>query len=288
MNFREHRYAAQDGLSLYYREYGAPDAPEIPVLCLTGLTRNSRDFHRLATRICADRRVICPDYRGRGRSQYDTNIANYQPMTYLHDIRHLLALAGIARVIVIGTSLGGVLAMAMSAMMPTALAGVILNDIGPKIDQSGLQRILDYIGVDRPHMNWTSAAKDLRVMFPTLSLQNEAQWEAATRATWREGEDGVLHFDWDVKLCQPLRDDRELPDLWPFFAGLRHTPLLSIRGALSDVLSPQTVAAMASLHPGMMQLTVPDAGHVPSLEEPQAQGAIDTFIADIDAAPSTR
>ena len=288
MNFQEYRYAAPDGLSLYYREYGALDAPGIPVLCLTGLTRNSRDFHRLASRLCTGRRVICPDYRGRGRSQYDANSANYQPVTYLHDIRHLLAVTGIARVVVIGTSLGGVLAMAMSAMMPTALAGVVLNDIGPEIDQSGLQRILDYIGVDRPHADWTSAAKDLRVMFPTLSLRCDAQWEAAARATWREGDDGLLHFDWDIRLSQALGDDSELPDLWPLFGGLRRTPLLSIRGALSDVLSAQTVMAMAAAHPGLKQVTVPNAGHVPSLGEPEAEAAIDAFIAAIDAAQPTR
>jgi pimeloyl-ACP methyl ester carboxylesterase len=283
VSFRECRYTAQDGLSLYYREYGAPDAPGTPVLCLAGLTRNSRDFHRVATRLCAERRVICPDYRGRGRSDYDADKANYQPATYLHDLRHLLAVVGAAPVIVIGTSLGGVLAMAMSAMMPTALAGVVLNDVGPKIDRSGLRRIIDYIGADRPHPDWTSAAKDLRVMFPTLSLQGDAQWEAAARATWRRGADGLLHFDWDVALAEPLRDDPELPDLWPLFGGLRPMPVLAIRGALSDVLSAETFAAMARSHPGIRQVTVPGVGHVPSLAEPEAEAAIDAFIAAIDA-----
>ncbi len=278
MSFRECRYTAQDGLSLYYREYGAPDAPGIPVLCLTGLTRNSRDFHRLAARLSADRRVICPDYRGRGRSQYDSDSANYQPAAYLHDLRHLLAVAGIARLIVIGTSLGGVLAMAMSAMMPTSLAGVVLNDIGPEISRPGLQRILDYIGADRSHADWASAAKDLRVMFPTLSLQSDAQWEEAARATWREGADGMLHFDWDVALAEPLRKTSGLPDLWPLFRGLNRMPVLSLRGAVSDVLSAETVTAMAKIHPGMKQVTVPGAGHVPSLDEAEAVGAIDAFI----------
>ena len=284
MRFRECRYTAQDGLSLYYREYGAPDAQGVPVLCLTGLTRNSRDFHRPAARLGAGRRVICPDYRGRGRSQYDRRSANYQPAQYLNDLRHLLAVAGIERIIVIGTSLGGVLAMAMGAMMPTALAGIVLNDVGPEIDRSGLQRILDYIGTDRPHPDWASAAKDLRVMFPALSLQSDAQWEEVARATWREGADGLLHFDWDVALAEPLRKDRKLPDLWPLFGGLYRLPLLSIRGAISDVLSAETVAAMARSHPGMRQITVPGVGHVPSLGEPEAEAEIDAFIAAIDAA----
>jgi len=283
VTFGEHRYTAQDGLSLYYREYGAPDASGIPVLCLTGLTRNSRDFHRVASRLGVGRRVICPDYRGRGRSDYDDDSTNYQPVTYLHDLRHLLAVAGVARVIVIGTSLGGVLAMAMSAMMPTALAGVVLNDVGPEIDRLGLQRILDTMGVDRPHPDWASATKDLRVMFPDLSLRGDAQWEDAARGTWREGTDGTLHFDWDVTLVDPLRNDKALPDLWPLFRGLGPLPLLAIRGALSDVLSADTLAAMATSHPGMTHITVPDVGHVPSLSEPEAEAAIDAFIAAIDA-----
>lgn len=115
-------------------------------------------------------------------------------------------------------------------------------------------------------------------MFPTLSLQSDAQWEEAARATWREGADGMLHFDWDVALAEPLRKAGELPDLWPLFRGLNRMPVLSVRGAVSDVLSAETVAAMAKIHPGMKQVTVPGAGHVPSLDEPEAVREIDAFI----------
>ena len=192
-DFREHRYTAQDGLSLYYRVYGDADARGISVLCLPGLTRNSRDFDSVARRLSADRRVFCPDYRGRGRSDYDPNPKHYIPATYLNDLRHLLVATGTAPVVVIGTSLGGLLAMAMGAAMPTALAGAVLNDIGPDVGDEGLGKILDYISTDRTHADWDSAARDLRGMFPSLSLETDADWLDAAKGTWREGGDGLWH-----------------------------------------------------------------------------------------------
>lgn len=276
--FRERRYTAQDGLSLYYREYGGTGLQGTPVLCLAGLTRNSRDFHRVALRLCSDRRVLCPDYRGRGRSDYDPDSSNYQPATYLNDIRHLLALEGIGKVIVIGTSLGGLLAMAMGAAMPTVLAGIALNDVGPEIGGTGLARIVAYVGTDRPHSDWASAARDLATMFPHLSLDSDAAWEAAARATWREGDDGILHYDWDVRIAEPLRNGAPPSDLWPLYRSLRNLPVIAIRGAMSDILSAETLTRMAEMHPGLQAVTVPGAGHVPTLNEPEAVVSLDAFV----------
>jgi len=282
-SFREHHYTAQDGLSLYYREYGNRDAPEPVILCLSGLTRNSKDFHKVAIRLAATHRVICPDYRGRGRSDYDPDSANYQPSTYLSDIRHLLTAASIGHVIVIGTSLGGLLAMAMGAAMPSSLTGIILNDIGPDVDGSGLGRILRYIGTDHPHTDWDGAIRDLREMFPNLSLNSDAEWLDAAQATWREGADGMLHFDWDVKLAEALEKGPPVPDLWPLFASLGRLPTLAIRGALSDVLTAETFEKMAHAHPGLDQITVPNAGHVPTLNEPSVPERIKAFVAALSS-----
>src|ERR1700732_1955518 len=110
--FRERRFAAQDGLSLYYRDYGEPLSPRLPLVCLTGLTRHSADFADLAARHAGERRILCLDYRGRGRSAYDSNWRNYDPRIYVSDIAHLLAPNDVHRAGVVGTSLGGVLAMA--------------------------------------------------------------------------------------------------------------------------------------------------------------------------------
>ncbi len=276
--FRERRYTAQDGLSLYFRDYGDPDSAVTPILCLPGLTRNSKDFHDVALRLSARRRVICPDYRGRGKSEYDADAKSYQPSVYLNDIRHLLAVAGIGRVIVFGTSLGGILAMAMGAAMPTTLAGVLLNDVGPQIATDGLGRIMDYIGKDRPHADWDSAIADFKLMFPSVTLGNDVEWLAAAQATWRLGDDGALHFDWDVRLAETLRNAPPVPDLWPLFHSLDCVPVLAVRGALSDVLTEKTFDKMARARSGILRVTVPETGHVPTLSEPIVQDEMDAFL----------
>lgn len=280
--FREHRYTSQDGLSLYYRDYGDPLADAVPVLCLPGLARNSKDFQRLAARLSADRRVICPDYRGRGRSDYDPDSDNYQPATYINDLRHLLAAAGLHRAVVIGTSMGGLLACAMGAAMPGALAGVVLNDVGPNIGGEGFGRIMEYLSKDNPQPDWDSAVRTFKAMLPNLSLRTEDDWRAAAEATWREGEDGQLHYDWDLHIIDPLVKKRALPDLWALYRSLRHVPVLAIRGGASDVLLPETFAQMAEEHPGLEQVTIEGVGHVPTLTEPEAAEAIDRFLARID------
>lgn len=280
---QEHRYTAQDGLSLYYRSYGDPLAGRTPVLCLPGFARNSKDFHPLAARIGADRWVVCPDYRGRGRSDYDPDSDNYQPATYLGDIRHLLAAAGLHHAVVIGTSMGGLLACAMGAAMPGALAGVVLNDIGPDVAEGGLGRIMTYLAQDNPQPDWDSAAAAFKALFPTLSLRTEEEWRDATAATWAEGDDGMLHYDWDIHIVDPLLKKHPLPDLWALFRSIRKRPALAIRGGASDVLLPETFERMAVEHPDLDCVTIEGVGHVPSLVEPESTEAIDRLLAQVDA-----
>jgi len=277
--YRERRFAAQDGLQLYFRDYGDPDSAATPVLCLGGLTRNARDFDALARRLAGERRVLCLDLRGRGRSDYDPDWRNYVPATYLNDIAHLLAVAGVHRVVVVGTSLGGVLAMAMGAAMPSALAGAVLNDIGPEIERGGLDPILSYVRVDRPQPDWESAVRTIRTLLPDLAFQDEAMFEAMARNTWREGGDGLLHFDWDVNIVRPaLADGGATADLWPFFRGLRRVPLLAFRGAASTILSADCFARMAGERPDAGMVTVPRTGHAPTLGEPECIAALDAFL----------
>src|SRR5262249_571120 len=137
--FRACYYRSQDGLKLYYREYGdaAADEERLPVLCLPGLTRNSRDFHDLALRLAPQRRVPAPGHRGRGKSAWDPDWRNYRPEMYLSDVFDLLAVADAPRVVVVGTSMGGLLAIGLTAYRPTCLAGVVLNDIGPELKPEG-------------------------------------------------------------------------------------------------------------------------------------------------------
>jgi pimeloyl-ACP methyl ester carboxylesterase len=277
--FREKRLRGQDSLALYYRDYGDPLSPRPPLLCLTGLTRNSADFADLAERHAGERRVLCLDYRGRGRSAYDSDWRNYDPRVYVSDIAHLIAANDLHRIVAVGTSLGGVLVMALAVVKPTVLAAAVLNDIGPDVVAGGFTRILDYIGEDQPQPDWASAVRYLRELLPTLSIRSDEGWLKMARATYRQGEDGLLHFDWDVKLARPLLAQRGVvPNLWPFFRALRRVPTLALRGALSDVLSIETFERMALAKPDLERVTVPDAGHAPTFNEPEAAAAIDAFI----------
>ena len=281
--YRELRFSAQDGLALYCREYGERASRRVPVVCLAGLTRNSKDFHALASRLGRDRRVLCPDYRGRGRSQYDADWRNYQPRAYLDDLRHLTTLAQVPRAVFIGTSMGGLLSAAMAIVSPASVAGVVMNDCGPDLDPSGLARIFAYIGCDRVQRNWLEAAEELRAMFPDLPLSGDEAWLDMARSTFREGEDGRLHFDWDVNLARPLvSGTAAIPDLWTIFRGLAKIPTVAVRGARSDVLSAATFARMAATNRDLAAVVVPGVGHAPSLSEPPARAAIDALLAGLE------
>mgnify|MGYP002022249697 CR=1 FL=1 len=277
--YRERTYTSQDNLRLFFRDYGDPLAPLSPVLCLPGLTRNCKDFATLADRLSRSRRVVCPDYRGRGRSDHDPYWRNYTPSTYLADIHHLLAAAGLDQVVVIGTSLGGLLGMALAVWAPKALPGLVLNDIGPQIEPAEQHRLLTLISVDAPQPNWDAAVAALRDMFPGLAFRQEATWMTMAKNTWRQGDDGKLHFDWDVRLARPmLRGTEALPDPWRLYGALRHIPVLALRGENSSVLSKKCFDRMAALKPDLARVTVAGTAHTPDLNEPEAETAIDDFL----------
>jgi pimeloyl-ACP methyl ester carboxylesterase len=280
--YEEKRYTAQDGLSLYYRAYGDPLAPGVAVLCLPGLVRNSRDFHRTAARLSPRHYVLCPDYRGRGRSAYDPNPMNYVAQVHVMDILHLLAAEGVHRVAVIGTSFGGLLGTALGVAAPSMLAGLVMNDVGPVIQDDGKGRIYERVSRDSPQPDWDTATREFKRMFPGLRFPDEQVWRDAVEGTWQPGEDGMLRHDWDMHIADPLMKHAPMPDLWAFFRSLRPFPVLAIRAANSDVLSAETFARMAAAHPGLAQVEVPDTGHAPSLLEPECVAAIDRFVADLD------
>lgn len=277
-DFRERRFLSQDGRSLYYRDYGDPLAPAAPVLCLPGLTRNSKDFHALASRLAASRRVICPDYRGRGQSERDRDPRNYHPLVSLIDVRHLTTVTGLDGVVVVGTSFGGFLAMGLAIIAPASLRAVILNDVGPELSDKGMRRISGYIGKDSPQPDWEAAIAELRRMFPTLAGESEAALLEEARATWREGADGELHFDWDPRLAEAVFRSRGESDPWMLFRGLYGLPVLALRGELSDVLSSATLNRMAEAHPDLTAMTVPGRGHPLTLDEREAMEALDAFL----------
>jgi pimeloyl-ACP methyl ester carboxylesterase len=273
-------------LKLYCRQY-AGDPRRVPVLCLPGLTRNCMDFAHLAAHIIPRRTVITPDVRGRGRSQYDPNWLNYHPLAYVEDVWSVLQQLCVPRVIVIGTSLGGLMAMLMTMLRPQSVAAVVLNDVGPELNPSGAQRIYSYAGALPPVSNWEQAQAQMQAIFsvalPDLSLQ---QWRDFTEASFLVDECGVPQRACDPRISELLRVVSAapglLPGMWLAFAALRAIPTLTLRGALSDLLSSKIFAHMQREHPQMLAVTVPNRGHAPILNEPESLTAIDRFLDGID------
>ena len=224
--------------------------------------------------------MVCPDYRGRGRSDHDSDWRNYRSEVYAGDLFHLMAAAGLHGVAICGVSLGGLLAMGLAVLAPTAIAGVILNDVGPELNPAGLDRIRDYVSQDHPQPDLETATAYLKNLHSGLVLGSEGAWRSFAEATFQEGADGFLHVNWDLNLARTLGHD--VPDLWPYYRALRPLPVLALRGEVSDVLSAETLDRMAEAKPDLDRVTVPGVGHVPPLDHPQVEPAIDDFLDKLD------
>lgn len=281
--YSEHYFTAPDGVRTYYRRYGAqgPQA-KLPVLCMHGLTRNSKDFEEVAPMIAAlGREVVAIDVRGRGRSDRDPNPENYHPGKYVEDVIGLLGELGWTRLVAVGTSMGGLMSMILAAQKPDLLEGVVLNDIGPELDPKGFGRIQTYVGGTAVFESWQEAAEAIReinqVAFPKET--GDAFWLSFARRVCREREDGRIVLDYDPAIATAVKQGNAAPpDLWPFFDALASARLLLIRGAITDLLSEDTVKKMEERHPGMRTVNVPDVGHAPLLTEAEAQRAITEFL----------
>jgi pimeloyl-ACP methyl ester carboxylesterase len=282
---------AQDGLKLHVRSYGPRNAAVLPVICLPGLARTGADFEALATALAGDAkapwRVFAMDSRGRGRSDYDRNPANYSLPVELADLLAVLVALGIARAVFIGTSRGGILTMLLATVRPTVIAGCVLNDIGPVIDPKGLMRIKSYVGrLPRP-ASFHEAADILRRLFGgQFSKLSDDDWVAFARRTFTE-TGGRIVPDYDVKLGTNLKGinpDRPLPALWKEFDALARVPVMVIRGGNSDILSAATVEAMRARRSSLDVVEVPDQGHAPLLEGTEIIGRIASFAEACEAA----
>lgn len=276
----EDRYwTSRDGLKLYYRDYaGRADRP--PLLMLHGLTRNSRDFENIAARFAGDWRVISVDFRGRGRSARDPNSAQYVPGTYAGDVLQLLDQLGIEKAVFLGTSLGGLVTMIVATVAPERIAGVLLNDVGPELDLSGIDRIKTYVGKPVVFRDWNEAAEKLQERAGDVHPRyGPAEWLRFARRICRETADGV-EFDYDMAIADPFNagNTGEVPDGWPYYRALAGRPVLVLRGESSDLLSDAAAERMATEIPNVEVVTVPEVGHAPDLDEPEAVAAIDRLL----------
>jgi pimeloyl-ACP methyl ester carboxylesterase len=285
--------SAPDGLRLHVREYGSRLTPALAIVCLPGLTRTVADFDVLAAHLAKPlakagvRRVISLDSRGRGQSEYDRNPENYNLLVELGDLISVLTALAVGPAIFVGSSRGGLLTMQLGVAHPTAIAGVVLHDIGPVIEPKGLARLRSYVGKVPLPRSFAEGADILRHLFhgqfPNLSSQ---QWLAAAERAWQR-RDGALVPTYDVRLSLTLAAidiESPLPPLWNEFDALKRVPMLVIHGGKSDILSAATVEAMAARHPGMDLIEVADQGHVPLLEGDELLRRIDDFVLKCDGA----
>jgi pimeloyl-ACP methyl ester carboxylesterase len=288
--FADRFWSVPDGLRLHARDYAGASGPaRAPVVCLHGLTRNARDFEDLAPRIAAQgRRVLALDVRGRGQSAWDPQPMRYVPATYAGDVLALLDALGIARAVFIGTSMGGLITMVLAALRPQAVAAAVLNDVGPELAPEGVKRIAAFAGVTAEVGTWAEAADFARARnqaaFPDYAPE---QWMACARRLFVE-KDGrpVLDYDPDIAKAfappPPPPEGQPPPppvDLWPLFKGLAAgRPLLTVRGARSDLLSADIAARMRDAAPQMAYAEVKGVGHAPMLDEPEALAAIDALL----------
>lgn len=289
--FEEIRFTTRDGLTLYARRYSAAHGPSRlrPVLCLPGLTRNSRDFHEFALALSSAsdgaRDVYSIDFRGRGLSDFDQNWKNYAVPIEMLDVLDFIAREELSGCGIVGTSRGGLVAMVMAAAQPTTLGPVVMNDIGPVIEWKGLARISAYAGRIPLPGSWREAAKLVRDMnaraFPAIP---EEDWEPIARQ-WFNERSGVPAPGYDNEISRSLSVlDGPMPALWAQFEAMKHVPLLVLRGENSDILSEETMAEMVRRHPNARGVTVPGQGHAPMLRDHFTLDAIKGFFAATDAA----
>jgi pimeloyl-ACP methyl ester carboxylesterase len=283
--YSELHWNSSDGLRLFARDYASGDGEaRLPVVCLHGLTRNSRDFEDVAPAIAArGRRVLALDMRGRGRSDRDPNGANYHIGTYATDVVALLDALGVARAVFVGTSMGGLITMTLAMIAPARVAAALLNDVGPELHPSGISRIASYVGKSAAIESWDDAAAYARrtngAAFPHYQ---DDDWDRFARRTFREDEQGRPALDYDPAIASAVAPGA-LPDLWPLFTAFAAgRPLALVRGGISDLITADIAERMKGVAPHLDVTEVSGIGHAPMLTEPAARAAFDRFL---EAAP---
>jgi pimeloyl-ACP methyl ester carboxylesterase len=269
---------SEDGVRLHARDYpGRADRP--PILCIPGLTRNARDFQHVAERLKGEWRVICVDLRGRGESGYAKMPLSYTPLTYMQDVALLFDTLAIPKAVFFGTSLGGVVTMMTAISRPDRIAAALINDIGPVIEEAGLKRIRGFVGKSATWPSWVHAARGVAATqahaHPDYDLE---KWIEMAKRMCRLTAQGRIVPDYDMQIAVPMREQSEPFDLWPAIDALGDAPVTVLRGATSDILSPETAKAMVRRLKEGVLASIPSTGHPPELDEPAAVKAIDALL----------
>ena len=277
-------WTSRDGLKLHYRDYAGP-ADRPPVLCLHGLTRNSRDFENLAERLAGKWRVIAVDFRGRGLSDHDPVPGRYMPPTYAADVLQLLDELDIDRAVFVGTSLGGLTTMIVAAFAPQRIAGAVLNDVGPELSSEGLERIGGYVGKPLLFRDWDEAAARFAEKYGEVHpAYGRDDWLRYAKRVARETDRGV-ELDYDMAIGDAFNQmdsaTASAAAAWPMFKALAGRPVLILRGEHSDLLSPEMAERMAREVEGAEVVTVPGVGHAPDFDEPESIAAVDRLLARV-------
>jgi len=277
-------WTSPDGLRLHFRDY-AGDPARPPILCIAGLTRNARDFEGVAGRLAGEWRLICPDLRGRGESEPARDSASYNPLVYLQDVQALIAELALPRIVLFGTSLGGLVAMLLATVDKPRLAGLLLNDVGPKLEEQGLEHIRTYVGRGQSWPTWAHAARGLaeahRERYPDWDFDS---WLVYAKRLCRLTRQGRIVPDYDLRIAEPIRAPAPPVDLWPAYRATAGIPALLVRGELSDLLSAETAERMGEENPDLEVVTVPRVGHAPTLDEAEAAAGIDRLLERVAAA----
>ncbi len=277
-------WTSSDGLRLHYRDHDGP-ADRPPIICLPGLTRNARDFEPVADRFAGEWRVLSVDFRGRGLSEFDPKPERYLPFVYAADVIELLDQIGIERVVLLGTSRGGIVTMMLAAHIHDRIAAAMLNDVGPEVDPGGIERIKSYVGQPSDSASWDELSGALAAtnadVYPDF---DKDQWLRFARRLSIE-RDGRPELDYDMRIADNFQQtpvqtpDQPAASAWPLYEKLKGIPLLILRGELSDLLTPDVARKMAEALPDAELVTVPRVGHPPTLDEPESLAAIERLLA---------
>ncbi|MSO64257.1 MAG: alpha/beta hydrolase [Alphaproteobacteria bacterium] len=278
--FLDKRFTTRDGLTLYYRDYVGAPTDHVPVLCLAGSTGTVRCFDAVAPRLAQARRVFAMDWRGHGQSDYDTDYRHYGFQTDRDDVIELLALEKIPRVVIVGSSRGGIIAMVMASQRPDLLAGAVLNDIGPVSSPLRRERLNRGFAAPLVYTSLEQAGRAMRQHQVAGVAWSEDEWPRQAACFYRRHADGKYRPDVDLGYIKVFGEIRRR-EQWNNFAAMADIPVLVVRGALSDILDQPTLDEMARRKPDLRQVVVPGRAHCPDLMEPELIAALDAFLATV-------